>query len=152
MPSHAYLEFHRCPWCGLAQFPTVSGLCRRCRVPLLQRDRERPTSLSIGASALSQQSLPERIGVAVRSLRHERGFSQNALAKKTGTARSYLSRLEHGLVASTVSTLERLAAALDIDIAYLFLAARLPADGPRNPRASAPQAEARPISERNPGI
>jgi transcriptional regulator with XRE-family HTH domain len=63
---------------------------------------------------------------------------------QTGTARSYVSRIEHGLVAPTVTTLERFAAALDIDIADLFITARLVADELATSSKSATRMEAPP--------
>jgi transcriptional regulator with XRE-family HTH domain len=80
--------------------------------------------LSIGEKESPKPSLPKRVGTAVRRLRTERKLTQHRLAEKIGTARSYLSRLENGLLAPTISTLEHVASALDIDIADLFLAAR----------------------------
>ena len=72
-----------------------------------------------------QAPLATRIGKAVRRLRQERQLTQDSLALKTRTARSYVSRLENGLVGPTISTLERVASALDIDVTDLFVAARI---------------------------
>ena len=127
MPSQSssYIEVHHCPHCTLAQFRTVSGPCRRCRLPLNQFERDSSVLTSMAGSHPWQAPLATRIGKAVRRLRQERQLTQDSLALKTRTARSYVSRLENGLVGPTISTLERVASALDIDVTDLFVAARI---------------------------
>ena len=72
----------------------------------------------------------ELIAWNLRRVRVERGLSQEALAVDAGIDRTYVSRLERVLENPTVAVLERLALALDIEIAELL---RLPRQGERRP-------------------
>lgn len=56
----------------------------------------------------------------LRKLRVRRGLSQEALAVDAEIDRTYVSRVERGLENPTVAVLERLAAALEVDIARFF--------------------------------
>ncbi|MDE2463784.1 MAG: helix-turn-helix transcriptional regulator, partial [Alphaproteobacteria bacterium] len=56
----------------------------------------------------------------IRRLRVLRGLSQEALAVDAAIDRTYVSRLERELENPTVLVLEKLAAALDVDIAAFF--------------------------------
>jgi len=68
--------------------------------------------------------LAKRVGEAIRILRNERKMSQQRLADSMGTARSYLSKLERGLIDPSLSTLERAARALRLDVPEVFLRVR----------------------------
>ena len=56
----------------------------------------------------------------IRRLRVTRGLSQEALAVDAAIDRTYVSRLERELENPTVAVLEKLATALDVDIASFF--------------------------------
>lgn len=71
----------------------------------------------------------------LRRLRVGRSLSQEALAVDASVDRTYVGRLERGIENPTVAVLERLAKALDTDIAEFFDAARV-ARGPVNPLPS----------------
>ena len=71
-------------------------------------------------------SAPERIGIRIRDLRRRRGFSQRDLQQRTGLMRCYISRLENGHTVPTLEILERLAAALDLPLYWLFHEAEEP--------------------------
>ncbi|HZT78325.1 MAG TPA: helix-turn-helix transcriptional regulator [Vicinamibacterales bacterium] len=60
------------------------------------------------------------IGATLRSLRRERGLSQEALADLADIDRSYMSGVERGLRNISVLNLERLAKALDVPIVALI--------------------------------
>lgn len=60
----------------------------------------------------------------LRQQRIARGLSQEALAVDAGIDRTYVSGLERGLENPTVAVLERLAGALDTEIASLFVKPR----------------------------
>ena len=64
--------------------------------------------------------LVQLLGENVRTLRRERGLSQEELAFQAGMKRSYLSDLERGTRNPTVRALGRLAEALAIDPARLI--------------------------------
>ena len=73
---------------------------------------------------LSVQKLTGRELVAwnVRRLRVERDLSAEALANQSGVDRVYVSRIERALANATVDILERLASALEVEIADFFSA------------------------------
>lgn len=58
-------------------------------------------------------SLPVALGRAVRRLRTAAGYSQEAFADVVGVHRTYLGLIERGAVNVTLTTLEKLAVALD---------------------------------------
>jgi transcriptional regulator with XRE-family HTH domain len=71
----------------------------------------------------------------LRRLRVAHGLSQEALAVDAAVDRTYVSRLERGFENPTVAVLEKLAHALDADIAAFFDAKRA-AQGPIKPLPS----------------
>jgi transcriptional regulator with XRE-family HTH domain len=60
------------------------------------------------------------VGKNLRQVREQRHFSVRALAEKSGLAVNTLSLIENGKSSPSVSTLQQLAAALDIPIAAFF--------------------------------
>jgi transcriptional regulator with XRE-family HTH domain len=65
-------------------------------------------------------ALVERFGVAVRQLRVQNGWSQGQLAERSDLDRSYVGEIERGRVIASIVTAEKLAAALEIDVATLL--------------------------------
>lgn len=61
-----------------------------------------------------------QIGRRLKSLREQKGLTQEELAARAGAGISHLSRVENGRVAPTLGTLRKLAAALECDVADLF--------------------------------
>ena len=62
-------------------------------------------------------SLEDAFGRVLRELRTERGLSQEALSLACGRHRTYVSLLERGHNSPTLTTVWRLAAALDVSAA-----------------------------------
>ena len=62
----------------------------------------------------------QRIGWNLRRLRKEREISQEDFAADSGFDRGYISGVERGVRNPSVLVLERIAAALQIDVAELF--------------------------------
>lgn len=60
------------------------------------------------------------VGLTLRTLRRERGLSQEALADLADIDRSYMSGVERGLRNISVLNLERLAKALDVPLVSLI--------------------------------
>jgi transcriptional regulator with XRE-family HTH domain len=60
------------------------------------------------------------IGKRIRALRESKGLSQGDIERRSGLLRSYISRVEGGYTAPSLSTLEKFAKALDVD-AYQLL-------------------------------
>ena len=69
------------------------------------------------------------VGLAVRRARYQRGYSQEELAELAALDRTYISGLERGLRNPALSTLRRLADALDLRLSRLFLTAEQIATG-----------------------
>ena len=61
------------------------------------------------------------LGLRVKELRAEKGFTQEELAERTGMFRTYMSRIESGLANPTLTMLYTLATALEVDIGELFV-------------------------------
>ncbi len=62
-----------------------------------------------------------RIGNSIRQLREAAGLSQRALARRMGTSQAQVARVEAGMVAATLSTLQRAAQALDVVLTVDFV-------------------------------
>lgn len=65
-------------------------------------------------------SLQINVGKQIQKLRESKGISQQDLAAKCNFEKSNMSRLESGRVNPTLSTLEKIANALEITLAELF--------------------------------
>ncbi len=74
------------------------------------------------AAAQASYLLAER----VRNLRESRGISQQDLAERMGTTQSVISRLESGGAKPSLTTLERVGAALGADVVIGFSDASRP--------------------------
>jgi transcriptional regulator with XRE-family HTH domain len=61
------------------------------------------------------------IGWNLRRLRVTQGLSQERLALAAGIDRAYVGRVERGTENVTISTLEAIANALDVQVAQLFV-------------------------------
>ncbi len=61
-----------------------------------------------------------RVGINVRRLREERGYSQEELAFECGLHRTYISGIERGIRNPTVVIVERIASALKVPPARLL--------------------------------
>jgi transcriptional regulator with XRE-family HTH domain len=104
---------------------TTNSLCRRCHRPL-EIDEPEPLSPSLvavsGHSGLDGGGL--QVARAVRDLRLERNLSQRQLAGRMQVPRTYISKIENGKATPTLSSLQRLADALEVDICKLVYDAR----------------------------
>jgi transcriptional regulator with XRE-family HTH domain len=116
-------EVLRCEHCSLVQFRTTNSLCRRCHKPL---EIEEPEPLQPQLVIPSPESEAEGINVAraVREIRASRSLSQRQLAGRMNVPRTYISKIENGKAIPTLSSLERLARALEVDICVLLRDAR----------------------------
>ena len=115
-------EVLRCERCSLVQFRTMDSHCRRCRKPLEQEEPE-PQLLELMAPASqATPAVPPAINVAkaVRDLRRARSLSQRQLALRMQVPRTYISKIENGKAMPTLSSLERLARALEAEVADLL--------------------------------
>ena len=60
------------------------------------------------------------IGPFIRDLRKERGMTMIQLAERTGFSQGFLSKVENSKSAPSVSTLIKIAKALDVRLSYIF--------------------------------
>lgn len=75
------------------------------------------------------------IGWNMRSLRVERGFSQERLALAAGIDRAYTGRVERGSENVTITTLEAIARVLSVPVAELLVEPESGAAAPQPLRA-----------------
>src|SRR5919198_3801525 len=115
-------EVVRCDHCHLVQFLTTNHLCRRCRTSL---DPEEPEPVV----AEPQVSAPPangnghahlQVAMAIRVLRQRNGLSQRQLALRMQVPRTYVSKIENEKATPTLSSLERLARALEVSVPDLL--------------------------------
>ena len=120
MPSVDQRDVLRCDHCDLVQFRTVSAICRRCKKSL---EVEKPKSVAAPIAlvpATSEVESGPQVAAAVRDLRHVRNLSQRQLAARMNVPRTYISKIENGKAMPTLSSLDRLAKALQVDISALL--------------------------------
>src|SRR3974390_438983 len=110
-------EVIRCKTCGLVQYRTRTGNCRRC-VRML------PPKVEFLIPPAPQQDLPgderqlfqkwpnrdtvENIGQRIRQLRESRGMTQSQLQARSRVSRAYFSRIESGQMTPSPGTLEKI--------------------------------------------
>jgi transcriptional regulator with XRE-family HTH domain/ribosomal protein S14 len=125
-------EVIRCQSCGLVQYRTKTGNCRRCL-------RALPPPIEAIAPPAVAQELPgderqlfenwpnretvENIGLRIRQLREARGMTQSQLQARSGVSRSYLSRIESGQMTPSLGTLEKIAESLGVGLNRFFIPA-----------------------------
>ncbi len=111
-------EVLRCERCQLVQFRSSGGNCRRCHKPL---EPEEPLSLPAPMRpVITPQREEADVAAAVRSLRRESGLSQRQLANRMEVPRTYISKIENAKALPTLSSLQRLAAALGVPMTALL--------------------------------
>lgn len=74
------------------------------------------------APAVSDRTLEQSIGLQVRQHRKETGLTVAELAAAASISPGMLSKIENGQISSSLSTLQTLAAALNVPIAMFFTA------------------------------
>src|ERR1700744_5166919 len=114
-------EVLRCEHCSLVQFRTSNSLCRRCHKPLEIEEPE-PIVPQLVTETNSPASGGSGLDVAraVRDIRRSRKLSQRQLAGRMQVPRTYISKIENGKAVPTLSSLERLASALEVGICDLL--------------------------------
>jgi transcriptional regulator with XRE-family HTH domain len=114
-------EVLRCEYCSLVQFRTSNGLCRRCHKTLeIEEVEPAVPQLVSPVSQVAEESEGIDVARAVREVRHGRNLSQRQLAGRMLVPRTYISKIENAKAVPTLSSLERLARALEVDICDLL--------------------------------
>jgi transcriptional regulator with XRE-family HTH domain len=118
-------EVLRCDYCSLVQFRTSNSLCRKCHRPL---DAEEPVPMApqlvVSPPAPASAEAGLQVAGQVREIRKSRHMSQRQLAGRMQVPRTYISKIENGKAIPTLGSLERLAAALEVDVCHLVRDAR----------------------------
>jgi transcriptional regulator with XRE-family HTH domain len=79
-----------------------------------------PTTLSTTTPPPPVASIAMNIGSTIRAYRLQKGMSQGDIEKRTGLLRCYLSRVENGHTVPSLETLQKIAYALDLQLAQFF--------------------------------
>jgi len=122
-------EVIRCKTCGLVQYRTRTGNCRRCVRALPQRleflippaPPVEEQGVETASDKFANQKTVENIGQRIRQLRESRGMTQSQLQSKSKVSRSYLSRIESGQMTPSLGTLEKISEALNVGLNRFFI-------------------------------
>src|SRR3954465_7637657 len=115
-------EVVRCDHCLLVQFRTSNNNCRRCHASL----DEEPEPEPIMVAPPVMMPVPGNgrghlnLATSIRSLRLRSGLSQRQLAGRMAVPRTYVSKIENEKATPTLSSLERLARALEVTVPELL--------------------------------
>src|SRR5689334_13558451 len=115
-------EVVRCDHCHLVQFLTTNHFCRRCRQSLDPEPEPILATPEISAPAPTNGNGHSHLQVAhaIRVLRHRFGMSQRQLAMRMQVPRTYVSKIENEKATPTLSSLARLARALEVKVPDLL--------------------------------
>jgi transcriptional regulator with XRE-family HTH domain len=117
-------EVTRCLLCGLVQYrPKKNNFCRKCLrfLPLRMTFRIPAAPEAVEPVHVSQATWVANIGKTISQLRESRNLTQAQLQRKSRISRSYISRIESGLMTPSISTLEKFAAALQVHLGRFFV-------------------------------
>jgi transcriptional regulator with XRE-family HTH domain len=119
-----------CKTCGLVQYRTRRGNCRRClhvlppKVDLLVPPAQ-PQELPDDDQQFSEQwpnlGSVENIGQRIRQLRESCGLTRSQLQMRSHVSRSWLSRIEMGKKTPSLGTLEKISEVLGVGLNRFFL-------------------------------
>jgi transcriptional regulator with XRE-family HTH domain len=136
MPTADFIrEVIRCNTCALIQYRTRTGNCRRCLRPLpsaLHPLLPAHEPLEISSDRADEFLKPPNfqavanIGKRIQQLRKSRGLTQNQLQMRSRVSRSYLARVETGLMTPSLRTVEKIALGLGIALSQFFIPAASP--------------------------
>jgi transcriptional regulator with XRE-family HTH domain len=114
-------EVVRCDRCLLVQFRTMSGSCRKCKTPLDEEPEPEPIAVAAPTPVVSEpRSGHLQVATSIRALRQRCGLSQRQLAMRMKVPRTYVSKIENEKATPTLSSLERLAMALEVSVPELL--------------------------------
>src|SRR5260370_5940812 len=115
-------EVIRCKTCGLVQYRTRTGNCRRCVRALPQRlefliPPPEPTEEAVAEPMphkFVNQETVENIGHRIRQLRESRSMTQSQLQPRSKGSRSYLARIAIAQLTPSLGALENISEALSV--------------------------------------
>jgi|GEM_PF-169045 len=122
-------EVIRCKMCGLVQYRTRTGNCRRClrlMPPKVEFLIPPPAPPEVEVEEAGSEKWPNRetvenIGQRIRQLRESRAMTQSQLQARSRVSRSYLSRIESGQMTPSLGTLEKISEALGVGLNRFFI-------------------------------
>jgi len=115
-------EVVRCDHCLLVQFRTSNNNCRRCHASLDEEPEPEPIPVAVPVMMPPPGNGRGHLNLAtsIRSLRLRNGLSQRQLAGPMAVPRTYVSKIENEKATPTLSSLERLARALEVTVPELL--------------------------------
>ncbi len=115
-------EVVRCDHCLLVQFRTSNNNCRRCHASLDEEPEPEPIPVAppIMMPPPGNGHGHLNLATSIRSLRLRNGLSQRQLAGRMAVPRTYVSKIENEKATPTLSSLERLARALEVTVPELL--------------------------------
>ena len=115
-------EVVRCDHCLLVQFRTLNNNCRRCHASLDEEQEPEPMPVAVPVMMPPPGNGHGHLNLAtsIRSLRLRNGLSQRQLAGRMSVPRTYVSKIENEKATPTLSSLERLARALEVTVPELL--------------------------------
>ena len=117
-------EVVRCDHCLLVQFRTTNSICRRCHLSLDEDEAEIAAITPVPEAPPETMNMSGRghlnLAHSIRSLRLRNGMSQRQLALRMAVPRTYVSKIENEKATPTLSSLERLARALEVSVPMLL--------------------------------
>ena len=115
-------EVVRCDHCLLVQFRTSNNNCRRCHASLDEEPEPEPIMVAPPVLMPIPSNVRGHLNLAtsIRSLRLRSGLSQRQLAGRMAVPRTYVSKIENEKATPTLSSLERLARALEVTVPELL--------------------------------
>ncbi len=130
MDEKSSREAIRCKTCGLMQYRTQTGICRRCQRRLPPKEGfvipfreplENDSDAAKPPSKLTNLDMVQKIGRRIQHLRTSRGLTQGQLQKRSSVSRSYLSRIESRQMTPSLGTVEKLSKALGVGLNRFFV-------------------------------
>ena len=114
-------EVLRCDHCDLVQFRTANNLCRKCKTSF-DEEPEPVITMPIAqpAAVAEPGNKPLSVAGAIRALRTRAGLSQRQLAQRMNVPRTYVSKIENEKACPTLSSMQRLATALNVTVCDLL--------------------------------
>jgi transcriptional regulator with XRE-family HTH domain len=115
-------EVLRCDYCLLVQFRTNNNLCRKCKLSLetLPEEPEPAETTPVTEPNVPSSHNQLQIASAIRAFRQRIGLSQRQLAMRMQVPRTYVSKIENDKATPTLSSLTRLAVALEVSVPELL--------------------------------
>ena len=99
----------------------MSGSCRKCKTPLDEEPEPEPIVVAAPEPATMEPRAGHlQVATSIRSLRQRSGLSQRQLAMRMKVPRTYVSKIENEKATPTLSSLERLANALEVSVPELL--------------------------------